>query len=352
MQMEKNRLWRKPRFWIGILSSLVFLWLAMRQVAWPEVIASLRAADWRLIPLGSLLIVLTWGIFAIRWRVLLAPVVSIRWWGTFSYIMIGYLGNAVLPLRLGDVARITLVSRKHSISIGFTSATGVLEKLIDVSTVVALAGLLMLVIPVPESIRRGVQAAAVITIGAFLVLALLAHSQGVLVRLESLLSGYLHLRVLKLVFGILYKFAQGLQMIRSPGQMLKVGLLSLLSWGIASLSIWCYVRAFQLAVPWQAAALVLVVTNLGGAIPSSPGAIGVYEFLTILALSVWLPDRSAALGFAAVTHAVNLGLSVVLGLVAAWREGVQLSTLATESLVATESGAESTWPKPIVLGRE
>lgn len=324
----------------------------MRQVAWPGVIATLQTADWRLIPLGSLLIVLTWGIFAIRWRVLLTPVASIRWSDTFSYIMIGYLGNAVLPLRLGDVARITLMSRKHRINIGFTSATGVLEKLLDVLTVVTLAGFLMLVVPIPELIRRGVQTATVTTIGAFAALALLACSQSALVRLESLLSGYLPPGALKLVFGILHKFAQGLRMTRSLSQMLKLSLLSLLSWGVASLSMWCYVRAFQLAVPWQAATLVLVVTNLGGAIPSSPGAIGIYEFLTMLALSVWLSDRSAALGFAAVTHTVTLGLSVVLGLVATWREGVQLSTLATESLAATESDVESTWPKPIVLGED
>jgi uncharacterized protein (TIRG00374 family) len=316
------------------------------------VIATLQNADWKLIPLGSLLIVLTWGIFAVRWRVLLAPVASVGWLDTFSYIMIGYLGNAVLPLRLGDVARVTLMSRKHGINIGFTSATGMLEKLLDVLTVVALAGFLMLVVPIPELIRRGVQAATVTTIGAFAALVLLARSQTALVRLESFLSSYLPPGVLELVFGILRKFAQGLQITRSLGQMLKLSLLSLLSWGIASLSIWCYVRAFQLTIPWQAAALVLVVTNLGGAIPSSPGAIGVYEFLMMLALSVWLPDQSEALGCATVTHAINLGLSVVLGLVAAWRGGVQLSTLTPGSPVAREGDVESTWPKPIVLGED
>ncbi len=90
--------------------------------------------------------------------------------------------------------------------------------------------------------------------------------------------------------------------------------------------------------PW----LVLVLASLAR-------LLGIYEFLTMLALSVWLPGQSAALGFAAVTHVVSLGLSVVLGLIAAWREGVQLSTLARESLVTTERDVESTCPKPIVL---
>jgi len=62
--------------------------------------------------------------------------------------------------------------------------------------------------------------------------------------------------------------------------MLTVALLSMLSWGTAGLSMVCYVWAFRLAVPWQAGMLVLVTTNLGGAIPSSPGAIGIYEFFS------------------------------------------------------------------------
>jgi uncharacterized membrane protein YbhN (UPF0104 family) len=93
---------------------------------------------------------------------------------------------------------------------------------------------------------------------------------------------------------------------------------------------------------------VLVVKNLGGAIPSSPGAIGVYEFLAILALSVWIPDRSLALGFAAVTHAANLCLALVLGLAAAWWEGVQLSAMKKEILAAKEGDIERTLPKIVV----
>ena len=171
-------------------------------------------------------------------------------------------------------------------------------------------------------------------------LALLARSQGARTRLESFLCGRLPPRILKSALAVLHKFAEGLQMTRSRDDILKLCLLSLFSWLIANLSMWCYLRAFHLAVPWQAATLVLVVTNLGAAIPSSPGAIGIYEFLTILALSVWLPDRSMTLAFAAVVHSVNLALSVTLGLAVAWHEGVQLSKLVACRAVAAESNKQ------------
>jgi len=301
--------------------------------------------------IGSLLMTVTWAFFAVRWQVLLAPAVSIRWSDAFSYIMIGYLGNAVLPLRLGDVGRIMLLSRRHRINLAFASATVVMEKLLDVLTMLALMGSLMLVIPVPLLIRRGVQAAAVTTVGAFVALILLSRSQSALACLESFLSVALPQRVLAIVLDLLYRFVHGLQVTQSLSQMLGVMLLSLLPWGAAGLGIMCFVRAFKLGVPWSAAMLVLGTTNLGGAIPSSPGAIGVYEFLTMLALSVWTSERSVSAGFATVTHAANLALTVILGLIVGWREGIRWSTITTQSWVGAEDETKTAGATPTQMGR-
>lgn len=330
---------------------MTFLWLAIRQVTWPRVLMEIQAADWSLFLLGSLLLVVTWVVFAIRWRLLLMGAAPIKWSDAFSYIMIGYLGNAVFPLRLGDVGRILLTSRKYGVSYVFASTTVILERLIDVLTMLALAGLLMLIVPVPELIRHGVQVAALTATGIFVLLTLVARSQGGFAHLESYLSRYRSYRFLIFGFDILHKFAQALKVTGSHRKIVTVGLLSLLSWGIAGLSMFCYVRAFQLPVPWIAALFVLVITNLGSAIPSSPGFIGVFEYLTVMALSVWLSDRSVSLGFATATHAVNLGLNVALGLIAAWREGVSLSVLSKQMTVTENNLDESTdrgrnaWPK-------
>lgn len=330
-EMQRTRFWKQPRFWLGIASSLLFLWLVSRQVSWPRVLEALKDADWNWIAMGLLLLIVTWALFAVRWQCLLAPAAPVPWSDAFAYILIGYLGNAVLPLRLGDAGRIVLLGKKHAISIAFTSATVVLERLLDILTVLVFVGLLMLVTPVPELIRRGVQATAVVAFLAFLVLVLLSRSQVILARLETLASTHLPEKIVEPWFDVLHRFIQGLQVTSSPGLLLKVGSLSVLSWGIAGLSILCFVRAFKLALPWHAAMLVLTVTNLGGALPSSPGAIGVYEFLSVLALSVWMSERSVALGFALVTHAASLALSVILGLIAAWREGIRLSVSGAES---------------------
>ena len=50
---------------------------------------------------------------------LLLGAAPIKWSDAFSYMMIGYLGNAVFPLRRGDVGRMLLTSRKYGVSILF-----------------------------------------------------------------------------------------------------------------------------------------------------------------------------------------------------------------------------------------
>jgi len=96
--------------------------------------------------------------------------------------------------------------------------------------------------------------------------------------------------------------------------------------------------AFQLAVPPAAALLVLVATSLGATVPSSPGSLGVYHFMAVLALSVWDVPTPLALAFAIGSHGLAIGVHIVFGLVAAWYEGVSplgLTRLAGAELSAT-----------------
>ena len=90
--------------------------------------------------------------------------------------------------------------------------------------------------------------------------------------------------------------------------------LSTIVWTFAGIAMLCNVRAFDLQVPWYSAFFVLLVVNLGGVIPASPGSVGLYHYLAMLALTVWITDADRALGFAVVAHATGLGVTTLLGL--------------------------------------
>jgi hypothetical protein len=108
--------------------------------------------------------------------------------------------------------------------------------------------------------------------------------------------------------------------------------LSALAWTIAGTATISYIAAFHLHAPWYAGFFVLTVTNLGAAIPSSPGFIGVYHYLAVLALSVWVPDKSEALGYAIGTHGINMLTHILVGCACLAREGIAFRSLGIDAV--------------------
>ena len=88
-------------------------------------------------------------------------------------------------------------------------------------------------------------------------------------------------------------------------------------------------NAFQLEIPPAAALLVIAATNLGAVIPSSPGALGIYHFMAVIALSVWRVDTSTAVAFAIGAHAISIALHIVFGISCAWIEGIGVRRLTS-----------------------
>jgi uncharacterized membrane protein YbhN (UPF0104 family) len=110
-----------------------------------------------------------------------------------------------------------------------------------------------------------------------------------------------------------------------------------LAWVIAGIATISYIGAFHLQTPWYAGFFVLTVTNLGAAIPSSPGLIGVYHYLAVLALSLWVSDKSEALAYALGTHGISMLLNVLLGTGCLVKEGIALSSVYGGTPVSAKS---------------
>lgn len=313
--------------WIGIACSGLFLFLAVRKVDWAQTGHALREADWRLLALGVLALVGTFALFAVRSTVLLRHAIPLRVRDAFSYILIGYLANTVLPLRLGDVARAVLVGREQRASRTLVLSSVVLERVLDIMTLLVVALALAGTVDMPSLVQAGLVAAAAAGLVAMALLLAIARSgDAVLARLlrVPLAAHWLPSGRLRIMGA---RFADGLQALRSPRQFALAAALSGLAWLVCGAATAVFVAAFHLGAPWYAGLFVLVVINLGAAIPSSPGFVGVYHFLAVLALSVWVPDKSAALAYAIGTHGLNLLLNVLLGLAALAREGISVRSI-------------------------
>jgi len=315
------------RFWLGVGISLIFLFLAVRQVQWQAVLATILQANPVLLAAGTLFAASTYAVFAVRWRVLLSATKQLSIQDTFSFIMIGYIANTVLPLRLGDVARAALLGRYRHMSASLVFGSIMLERVLDVLTVLVLALGLSFTINIPPVVRTSMiifTAGALAALGGLVVLSL---NESRLPGLAARVPTYIPNTPVERMLGLVARFASGVSTLRDVRQLAASLLLSCLAWAIAGMWIICYVAAFNLPVPWYAGLFVLAVANLGGAIPSSPGAIGVYHYLAMLALSVWMQDKNAMAGYAIASHGLNIAIIIVLGGVSLWREGIGLAKI-------------------------
>jgi uncharacterized protein (TIRG00374 family) len=329
--------WANRKFWIGLVSSVVFLTLALQQVDWARTAATLRHANWLLASLGVGAAVATIVTFAFRWRLLLSSSAELSVKDTFSYISIGYLANIVFPLRLGEVARAVLLGKRHRISTSLVFGSVVLERTLDLLTILLLALGMSFMMNIPPAIRAGMIALAGAGLVALATLLILARSGNRVVGMVGRLSGFVPRIVAERLAVLALRFAEGLGTLRNGRELWSAVCLSALAWAIAGTATISYIAAFHLDAPWYAGFFVLTVTNLGSAIPSSPGFIGVYHYLAVLALSVWVPDKSEALAYAIGTHGISVLVNVLLGCTCLAREGIAFRSIGVMDTVHAET---------------
>lgn len=322
------------RFWCGVVISLISFYLVTRQVDWHGMAEVIRQSRWQWLLLGMGLTLVTYGLFAFRLRTLLSHVVSLPISEAFSYVMLGYFANTVLPLRLGDVAQASLLAYRLRVSPSLVLAGLTLGRILDVIWMLTLALALLPTIVLIPAIRYAAlafAAATAVALSGMLIFA--ARSPGrilVLVGRLNSLPKTIQQRLMALLIG----FHQGLKVLLDRRQLLQVLSISAVGWLCAGFWTICYLHGFRLQIPWYAGWLLLVVVNLGAALPSSPGFVGLYHYLVWLALSLWVPDRSRVLGYAIASHGLNTAMILSVGGVCLWREGFTIRGLAGRGRIA------------------
>lgn len=264
---------------------------------------------------------------AVRWRVLLAPVCKLPLLDVFAYSEIGYMANNLLPLRAGEFIRAVLVGERYGISKSAVFATIAVERVLDVLSLSAFVLLLALFMEMPQMVRQSIFVAEIVAISAIGTLWVMSWQEKRVERFVDRGSAFIPRPLRGKVVNIIIAFVQGLEALRSGRRMLASIAYSLVAWVLVLFEILFIFDGFDLVLPWHVGIFVIVVLNLGIAIPSSPGFIGVAHFLIVLALSVFAVGQAEALGIALITHALSFVLNTVLGLAFLWRENIAFGRL-------------------------
>lgn len=258
---------------------------------------------------------------ALAWRTLLLDKPSMR--DTFLTINEGYLLNNLLPLRLGELGRAYLISRKAGLDFWQVMPAVVIERVLDLAVGV---GLLLVSLPL---VIGADWARPVAFVAAGLVLAGLATLYILARRRQWALSqidrwGRRWPSLLRLGGGILPALFNGLEVLTDTGRFLRAVGLILLNWGMGIFQFFVFIRAFFPQSTWLWAVFTLGVVTLGVAAPSSPGNIGPLEWALIGGVSAFGADLDTAAVFAFVLHLLQYLITCSIGAYALTRDGESL----------------------------
>jgi uncharacterized protein (TIRG00374 family) len=328
---------KRARLWLGIAISIVCLALALKDVRFDDVAVALGGANYLWILVTALLTVLGMWARVLRWQLLFYPLQDLPFAKLFTVMNIGYLLSNILPARLGDLARAYLLGDLTGVSKARTLSTIIVERVADVLVILLFLAALLPFIPVPEWVTQSsvLLAAGFTGLAAMLVL-MARHRQGAMSLLKRL-AAYVPWLNREGLWHLMESLLDGLEILRFWQPALKLLVGSILIWLLSVGQFYAAMLAFDLKLPVSAAVFVLCVTALGMTVPSSPGYIGVWEYVIILGLSLFLVEKGLALSYALVLHATVYLTTTVMGVLSLWRESLALSILRQEVLPGGKS---------------
>jgi uncharacterized protein (TIRG00374 family) len=247
--------------------------------------------------------------------------------------MIGFMANNVLPLRLGEFVRPWALSRREGISKSTLLATVVVERAVDMLTLLAILGIALLVHPISETTEAGrmTRAGAAVLVTTCIALTVfvivlerqprLAHAA--IGRLSAPLPEPARIRVA----GMLTHFVEGLGLFRDVPRLAWVLLLSFLMFGVVVLGLQASLWALGIHLPWYAGLIMLVITAIGIMVPAAPGYIGTMNVACIAGLALFSVGKELAVPFSWFYWASQWAPVTLVGLICLQREGLSLKTL-------------------------
>jgi hypothetical protein len=319
---------------VALAAALVVLFLHNVDL-WGVAAAIVRARpQWLMLTLATTLASL--AIRSLRWRYLLEPLGRVSFASSFRATAVGFAATGVLPARAGEVIRPYFLARHEHMSATGAFATIILERLLDVVTVLILLASYVFVFgrdlgAANPTVFLAVKWAGVTAgLGALIALAVLfvvAGDPARLGRLFARLEQVLPSTLAGLIARVAEKFATGLAAIRRPGRLLVALAWSFPLWLAIGLGIFAVGRAFNLAVPFTGSFLMIALLVIGVTVPT-PGAVGgFHEAFRIGATMFYGAPDDAAVGAAIMLHLLSIGPSLLLGLMFAAQEGLNLNAV-------------------------
>ena len=285
----------------------------------------------------------------IRWQWLLRHLRPIDLVRLYPVVVIGYMANNLLPMRLGELVRSHYVGEREGVSKTSALVTIVIERLLDAITLLFFIFTIAIFVPlvaVAEAFGEqssipwpmlvvGASVPFVATFGSLLLVAFApSKATAVAMAVINMMPSGSRIRIERLF----YRFLHGLKPLSNPNTILAVFLLSIPVWLFEAGLFFLIGFSFDLHEVYDdlgqmavAAVLITAIANIGSSIPAAPGGVGLFELVAreaMVLLPLAVVDRSVAGGYVTVVHASLLLSPIIVGQVFLWTQHLSLSTLS------------------------
>lgn len=312
--------------------------------------SEMRHADLGLLALATAATVSTYLLRAWRWQLLLRPLGGARFLVAFRTTVVGFAASTLLPARAGEIIRPYLLARREGLSATACFGTIVLERLLDLITVLLLFSAFLLFFDPGlaaadprtfAAVRVGAGGAAVTSVAGLIVLSLLAGHPERLGRAAGRLERWLPGGLASVLERVVARFAEGMAILRVPAELARALALSVPLWMSIAAGIWLTARAFHITLPYTGSFLVMSLLVVGVAVPT-PGAIGGFHAaFRIAVMAFYGAPEDRAVGAAIVLHAVSFLPVTIGGIAFMAHEGLSLGSMRRMAERQNTVGAES-----------
>jgi uncharacterized membrane protein YbhN (UPF0104 family) len=337
---------------IGLALSAAALYLAFRNVPFPELLDYLGSIDYFWVLPSVVLAMTSFVLRALRWRVILNTSRRIGFAAAFHPLMIGFMLNCILPGRLGELARPVILKQREDFPIMSGLATIAAERMFDIVLLVLLFAGVLAFVPIDPDFEmtfgryrldsgtlRGVMQGMLQLMLALVVALFLVSLDAtrrlitrairavppLLVFLPPGARRWIADRPAAAAVAVVDNVGAGLEVIKIPRAMAACLVYSVFIWGLQAMAFW----AISLGCPGvdinlAQALAVLVIICFFIALPSAPGFWGLWEAGGVFALALFgVPAREAA-GFTLANHAIQMFPVIIVGLVSAFATGINI----------------------------
>ncbi len=316
---------------VGIGLTFIFLFLVFRNIDFDVFLKTFSRIRLEYVLIASVIMIFELFLRALRWRYLLYPQKKTGITNLFSATAISYMANNILPLRIGEVVRAYVIKKSENVSGSGALATIVVERVIDVVSILVLMAIVVFFQPIPQVVKTTgyfiLAFSVVFFTGAFFIrrnsVAAISFLKKVFFFLPEKLSDK--------IFGFLESFIQGLSGLKSASHYIIVFLMSVILWLFYGVMTYLMFIAFgyveQYNITFIAAITINVFLAIGVSVPSGPAFIGPYHYACQQGMILYSISNDEAVAFAVVLHAVTFLPITFVGLYFFWKEQLKFSEI-------------------------